>query len=207
MWKRFFSQQARRPSGLFGRFVASRIFDKGNDSLNTSMVALVAACNGDAILEIGFGCGTVVREMGDLVGDGVVEGIDFSDAMMHVAKKRNRHHIRKGRVRLTHGDFDTAAYPGEAFNAVCSANTIYFWPDPALTCSRIHEVLKPGGRVVLAFVDKGKMETMPLDMEVFRPVSCAAALEMLESAGFSSVQAHAVGDGGAMFCVTGLKGH
>jgi ubiquinone/menaquinone biosynthesis C-methylase UbiE len=205
MWKRFFSRQARKPSGWFGRLVAARIFDKGNNAMNDRMVELVAAGDGQSILEIGFGCGNVIRDICGRVDRVSVEGIDFSGAMMAVARKRNLRHIREGRVRLVHGDFDAADYAANGFDAVCSANTVYFWPDPAATCARIHKALRPGGKVVLAFVDKSKMETMDMDMTVFRPVACAEVEHWLAQAGFASVRVHAVDDGGAQFCVTGRK--
>ncbi|BDQ34665.1 class I SAM-dependent methyltransferase [Pseudodesulfovibrio portus] len=205
MWKRFFSRQARRPSGLFGRFVSRVIFDKGNQPLNTLMLEVMAPQPGQAVLEIGFGCGSVIKSVADAVGGGRVEGIDFSDAMMDVARKRNRHHIEAGRVVLTHGDFDAASYAQSAFDTVCSANTIYFWPDPAATCSRIHSVLKPGGRVVLAFVDKSKMDSMPLDMDIFRPMAAGTVAGLLEAAGFSAVETRSVPDNAAMLCVAGRK--
>lgn len=205
MLKQFFSRQARKPSGWFGRIVATRVFDKGNSSLNGLMAKLVDPQAGDTIMEIGFGSGSTVRAMADKVGSGVVEGIDFSDAMMSVALKRNGHHIEAGRVRLTHGNFDTAQYSAESFDVVCSANTIYFWPDPALTCSRIQSVLRPGGRVVLAFVDKSRMETMPLDMDVFQPVSCDEVQGLLEAAGFASVEIHEAEGEEAAFCLVARK--
>ena len=205
MWKEFFSRQARRPSGWFGRIVAARIFDKGNNAMNSRMIELVAARDGQSLLEIGFGCGNVIRDICDRVEGVSVEGIDFSGAMMAVARKRNRLHIKEGRVSLVHGDFDATDYAADSFDAVCSANTIYFWPDPAATCTRIHAALRPGGKVVLAFVDKSKMDTMDMDMTVFRSVACAEVQGWLEGAGFSSVHEHAVGDGGAQFCVIGRK--
>ena len=205
MWKAFFSRQARKPSGLFGRIFAARVFDKGNKAMNVRMLDLVAARDGQSILEIGFGCGNVIRDICDRVEDVSVEGIDFSGAMMAVARKRNRRYIRDGRVRLTQGDFDSADYAADSFDAVCSANTIYFWPDPAATCARIHAALRPGGKVVLAFVDKNKMDTMDMDMTVFRSVACDEVQHWLRAAGFSSVQPHAVDDGGAQFCVSGMK--
>ena len=39
--KTFFSEQARRPSGLFGRVVMSKIFDLGNAPLNGFMKELL----------------------------------------------------------------------------------------------------------------------------------------------------------------------
>lgn len=205
MWKRFFSRQARKPSGWFGRFVATRIFDKGNDGLNTLMLDVIAPESGHSVLEIGFGCGNVIREVADRIGDGYVEGIDFSDAMIHVATKRNDRHIKAGRVNLRHGDFDAQAYASSSYDTVCSANTIYFWPDPPATCGRIHDVLKPGGKVALAFVDKSKMDAMPLDMDVFRSISCDEVKALLRDAGFSAIEEYPVEGEQAMFCVVGVK--
>ena len=205
MWKQFFSRQARKPSGWFGRIVAKRLFDRGNNALNSLMLDVVAPESGQDVLEIGFGCGSVIRHVADRVGNGTVQGIDFSDAMFHVASKRNARHIEAGRVTLTHGDFDSAAYSPSSFDTVCSANTIYFWPEPDVTCARIHSVLRPGGRVVLAFVDKSKMDSMPLDMEIFRPVSCDSVKDMLKAAGFSTIGTRALGDNSAGFCVVGKK--
>ena len=205
MWKRFFSRQARKPSGWFGRTVAVRLFDKGNSGLNTLMLDMAAPMRGQCVLEIGFGCGTVIRALADAVADGRVEGIDFSDAMMRVAAKRNRRHITDGRVVLRHGDFDEAAFPAASFDTVCSANTIYFWRDVPATCMRIHRVLKPGGRVVLAFVDKSRMDGMPLDMEVFRSIGCATLRDHLAEAGFSSIEERTVPGQPAQLCVAGTK--
>ena len=205
MLKHFFSRQARKPSGWFGRIVAKRLFDRGNNGLNTLMLDVMTLESGQDVLEIGFGCGSVIRYVADQVEDGTVQGIDFSDAMFHVASKRNARHIEAGRVSLTHGDFDSAAYPPSSFDTVCSANTIYFWPDPAATCARIHSVLRPGGRVVLAFVDKSKMDSMPLDMEIFRAVSCDTVKGLLKTVGFASIRVHALEDKSAGFCVVGEK--
>jgi hypothetical protein len=53
----FFSRQARKPSGLFGRFVMSAVFDWGNAFLNGVVLDAMAVREGDRDLEIG--CGTV----------------------------------------------------------------------------------------------------------------------------------------------------
>lgn len=205
LFTKFVSRQARKPSGLFGRFVATRIFDRGNDVINSVMLDVVAPKKGQAVLEIGFGCGNVIRAVADRIGDGHVEGIDFSDAMINVATKRNRHHLKEGRVSLKHGDFDKHGYAPSSFDTVCSANTIYFWPNPEATCARIHSVLKPGGKIVLAFMDKSKMDAMPLDMDVFRSISCDEVKGLLEGVGFTSVQHHAPDGEKSLYCVSGYK--
>ncbi|WP_419786596.1 class I SAM-dependent methyltransferase [Pseudodesulfovibrio sp.] len=201
--KRFFSRQARKPSGLFGRFVAARIFDKANRVMNERMLELLSVAPGEKMLEIGFGCGDIIRTVCDQVPDVTVEGIDFSGAMLAVARKRNHRHITQGRVRLVHGDFDRTAYSPASFDAVCSANTIYFWSDPAATITRIHAVLKPGGRFVLAFVDKSRMENMGMDPDVFTPIGVDEVHSLFTQVGFTDIDAQDVDDRGVMFCMTG----
>jgi ubiquinone/menaquinone biosynthesis C-methylase UbiE len=187
---KFFSRQARKPSGLFGRWFMTLVFDKGNRALNKRMLELVSATGDQRILEIGFGSGGCVKAMADSLSDGMVEGIDFSDAMMRVAVRRNKKHIASGKVKLVQGDFDQVEYPPGRFDTVCSANTIYFWPDQAFTFSKILGLLKPGGKLILAFVDKNKMRDMTLDMTVFTPVSNSDLKQLLAATGFSEVTVH-----------------
>jgi phospholipid N-methyltransferase len=53
----FFSRQARKPTGWFGRWVMSSIFDFGNAHLNQFVYDTLAPKTGDHILEIGSGTG------------------------------------------------------------------------------------------------------------------------------------------------------
>ncbi|QJB56835.1 class I SAM-dependent methyltransferase [Pseudodesulfovibrio sp. zrk46] len=205
MLKYFYSKQARKPSGLFGRFVSRLIFDKGNAVVNELMDEVVDAQKGQTILEIGFGTGTVIKSMADKIGNGVIHGIDFSDAMLDVAQKRNKRHIKSGCVRLTHGNFENMNSSAESYDTICSANTIYFWKDQAATSLQIHSLLKPGGKVVLAFMDKTRMDTLPLDMQIFDTVSPARVEQMLLQAGFVSTTTHQSTKDPSQYCVVGVK--
>ncbi|WP_319471015.1 class I SAM-dependent methyltransferase [uncultured Pseudodesulfovibrio sp.] len=203
MFREFFSRQARKPSGLFGRLLAARIFDKGNAALNRHMISLVDASGSDRILEIGFGTGQALDRMAASLTDGVAEGIDFSEAMLKVAGQRNRHHISVGRVKLTLGDFGGAAYGQESFDTVCSTNTIYFWSEPEATMGAIFDVLKPGGVLVLGFVAKERMDTMPLSTDVFRSYSPDEVLALAEGAGFTRADVH--GHAHGEYCIKAFK--
>lgn len=206
MLKSFFSKQARRPSGFFGRIVASRIFERRNAALNNAMLELVAASGKDNILEIGFGNGRTIYSMANSLNGGVVEGIDFSDAMMVVATKKNGAHIQSGTVKLVHGDFDVTNYEPLSFDTICTANTIYFWPDRTHTVNRIYQALKPGGRFVLAYIDKSKMKDMPVDNNIFFPISRAEIKGLLKEVGFSNIYFHSASDEHPfMLCVEAIK--
>ena len=82
----YFSKQAEKPSGIYGRFIMSRIFDKGNLELNNFVKETLAIKKSDHILEIGCGTGSLLKIIADELENGIVEGIDFSKTM--ISKKK-----------------------------------------------------------------------------------------------------------------------
>jgi len=81
-FKTFFSEQARRPGGLFGRMVMSIVFDKGNAFLNDFVSELMSVQADDRIIEIGFGTGKLIYKMAQQIDKGLIEGVDFSKVMV-----------------------------------------------------------------------------------------------------------------------------
>ena len=153
-FEKFFSEQASKPTGLFGRLIMSKIFDLGNAVLNDLVRELLTLQEDDHVLEIGFGTGKLINEMPRQAHRGLIEGIDFSSTMFDMAKKRNRPYIAKGRVKIVLGDFDKVEYRDNDFDKVCSVNTVYFWQDAEYTARKIQRVLRPGGKLMLGFEDK-----------------------------------------------------
>jgi ubiquinone/menaquinone biosynthesis C-methylase UbiE len=74
----FFSEQARRPDGIFGRMVMSIVFDRGNAFLNDFVRELLSVQTNDRIFEIGFGTGKLMYTLAQQIGNGLIEGVDFS---------------------------------------------------------------------------------------------------------------------------------
>ena len=87
-FKTFFSEQARKPSGLFGQYIMPIIFDRGNAALNAFMGEVLALEEGNHVLEIGFGTGKFVNTMAKNIRIGCVEGIDLSKTMVAIAKRK-----------------------------------------------------------------------------------------------------------------------
>ena len=129
-FKSFFSQQARRPSGIFGRWVMAQIFNRGNASLNDLMQEMLSLQENEHVLEIGFGTGKLIHEMAATLNTGKIEGIDLSAEMMALAVKKNKTFIDAGKVVLHQGDFERIDFKNDLFHKIYSVNTIYFWPDP-----------------------------------------------------------------------------
>jgi len=182
----FFSKQARRPDGLFGRIVMSIVFDQGNAFLNDFVDELMSIQTDDRIIEIGFGTGKLIYKMAQQIDKGHIEGVDFSKAMVSIAQKRNKKNIAKGTVKIFEGDFDKMPYEKEQFSKACSVNTIYFWPTPVHTAKKIAAILKPKGKLILAFEDIEQLKQRKLNQEIFHLYSKDELQDLLINAGFSN---------------------
>jgi ubiquinone/menaquinone biosynthesis C-methylase UbiE len=183
--KTFFSEQARNPSGLFGRYVIPVIFDRGNAILNTLMEKRLAVKGDEHILEIGFGTGKLMHSIARQLVTGSIEGVDLSMTMVAIAERKNASYIKKGKVMICHGEFGKMDYRDHSFDKICSANTIYFWSHPDKYLNKIHRILKPGGILALAFEDKAQLETKPLNSDIFRFYSLEEIDNLLCTSGFS----------------------
>lgn len=175
---RYFAKQARKPAGIFGRFFMARVFNKGNLRLNRFTEQQLALKGHEQILEIGFGTGFLIQALAGCLRHGCVHGVDFSDAMAGLARKRNLKYIRQGRVRLALGDFNDAAYSDNHFDTVLTVNTVYFWSDPHQTLEKIHRILKPGARLIIAFHDNIYLEKKAVDRTVFTCYSPQAVADL-----------------------------
>jgi len=184
-FKNFFSEQAREPSGVFGRVIMSRIFELGNAAINDFMKELLSLQENDHLLEIGFGTGKLITEMAKLIKRGLIEGIDLSNTMVALAEKKNRKYIAEGKVIIRQGDFEATDYSDNSFDKICSANTIYFWSHPDNYMQKILRILRSGGKLILAFEDKAQMEKRSLSANVFRIYRRDEIEDLLRRNGFS----------------------
>lgn len=76
----FFSKQAQKPTGLFGRIVMAIVFDIGNAYLNEMVSDALAIENNDHVLDIGCGTGKLIRNMANNISEGYIEGHTSADA-------------------------------------------------------------------------------------------------------------------------------
>lgn len=179
----FFSKQARKPTGLYGRFRMSKVFDKGNIEMNSFAKQMLDIEKDDVVLEIGCGTGRLVNEISKELENGIIEGIDFSKTMTSIAKKNNKKNIRKGKVNIHTANFDEFSFNENSYDKIFSINTIYFWENPKLTVSKIVDLLKPNGTLVLGFHKKEDMIRMDLDDDVFRYYSEEDVVNLLSIGG------------------------
>nr|NQU92811.1 class I SAM-dependent methyltransferase [Bacteroidota bacterium] len=175
----FFSKQARKPTGIFGRFYMSRVFEKGNLEMNTFTKETLSINKDEYILEIGCGTGLLLKEIANDLDKGFIEGIDFSKTMVSIARKKNKKHINNKKVIIQVGDFDEFIFKENYYDKIYSVNTIYFWKNPIVTISKIFDLLKPNGMLVLGFHDKVEMEEMNLNEDIFQLYSSKDVIKLL----------------------------
>ncbi len=179
--------QARKPTGVVGRYVMTKIFNKGNADLNAFVKKILELKRDDRVLEVRFGPGKLIYEMAEMTAERVVEGIDFPGAMLKQASKINKHHILKGKVRLKKGECSTLPFDNELFDKLCSTNTLYFWKEPDKYFSEMFRVIKSGGKIVIGFRDDKQMSTLNLSEDIFVSYSQDEVIGLLSDAGFFGV--------------------
>jgi len=185
---RVLSRQARKPSGVIGRYLMTKIFNTGNADLNDFVNETLKIEKADHILEIGFGPGKLINAMAKVAIEGCVQGVDFSKAMLGEATRKNRQLIAEGKVRLHEGDCSDLPFDDASFDKLCTVNTLYFWKDPESYFSEMYRVVKAGGMTVVGFRDKEQMSKLDLDQNVFSTYTQDEVVRLLSDAGFSEAR-------------------
>ena len=107
-----------------------------------------AAGPGDAVLDIGCGCGGSSLELARAIGaTGSVLGVDVSRQMLAVAEERERA-AGLGNVRFVLADAATEALGDDMFDLAFSRFGVMFFDDPLCAFSNVRRALRPGARLV-----------------------------------------------------------
>ena len=134
------------------RAKVGRDADRRDQILAPVADALLAAADltpGEAVLDIGCGCGATTLAAAQAVGPaGVVLGIDLSEPMLGVADRRAE---ASGLSNLTliQGDVQTHRFADRSDVAISRFGTMFF-ADQAAGLANIRHGLRPGGRLCLA---------------------------------------------------------
>lgn len=116
-------------------------------------------------MEIGFGTGHCFQKIALSVGyTGEAYGIDISEGMLQVTRKRLRKLGLMDRVELYHGDAYKLPFVNETFDAVTMSFTLELLDTPEIpkVLNEVRRVLKPGGRLGITSLSKAKSSSIAL---------------------------------------------
>jgi ubiquinone/menaquinone biosynthesis C-methylase UbiE len=142
-----------RPQGLAGR-LGGLILARGNRAFAEEVVTLLGVQPAQRVLEIGFGPGVAIALLAQAAPGVRIAGIDVSTEMVEQARARNAAAIRAGAVDLRHGTVERLPFADAAFDLALAINSMQVWPDVDAGLRALRRVLRPGGRVALAFTPR-----------------------------------------------------
>ena len=154
---------------------------------------------GESILEIGFGTGHGILALARAVGEaGKVCGIDLSEGMLAITRKRVTAASLGSRVDLRLGDGAQMPFSGGSFDAIFMSFTLELFdtPEIPLVLDQCRESLRLGGRIVIVTMAMADHPGLPERIYVWfharlpgvvdcRPILARAALQ---AAGFIVVE-------------------
>lgn len=203
---RFLAKQLRNPSGIFGKFVLTRLWNKRNGALNDLAFDRLALDPHDRVLEVGFGGGYLLGRMAAVISEGFMAGVDISPAMITFCQKRYRSLIRDGKLEIQWARVESLPYPAGYFTKVCTVNSIFYWQNAPRAISELGRVLADGGLLVTCFTCKQSLEHKGFTDHGMTLYETDEVQQMMASAGFHQIRMSQASDRHREFlCATGRK--
>lgn len=166
MFEQLIGRQLRLPRGFFGQMAAAYM-DRLNEAMTDQALTALAPKPNENILDIGFGGGRSLELLLARMRGGKLVGAEVSNAMLHRANRRFRSEVVHGRLVLCGGTAESLPVESARFEGVITLNTLYFWQSAEAGLSEIYRVLKPNGRLVIAFRPRSVMEQLPFTKHGF----------------------------------------
>ncbi len=145
------NQQARQPGGFAGRLMGE-VMALFNRTRNRWLLDQLDVRPGMTGLEFGFGNGEVLEGFLARAPDGCAAGLDWSDAMVAAAARRNAAAVASGRLTLRKADIADPASPlGGPYDRIWSSNVIQMIGDRPALFARLRSALTPDGVLATCF--------------------------------------------------------
>ena len=181
---RWLAGQFARPRGWAGRLLIAPWLDRIGAGMNRLTLERLEIQASDRVLEVGFGGGGLLamileRDRG--------RGRRASTCPRRWWRGRADVSPRSRDLRLHPGSVDALPLPDASVDKACSVNNIYFWPDPAAAMAELARVLRPGGRLAIAFEPPEELRKWPGHRFGFRLFEEEEVRGLMIGAGFANI--------------------
>ena len=200
---RWLARQFARPRGLSGRWLIAPWLNRISGPINRLTLTDLQVGPDDDVLEVGFGGGALL-EMLLAATRGRVIGVDLSEEMVRRAQLRFR---REPRVTILAGSVEKLPLDDASVDRACSVNNVYFWSDPKTAIAELARVVRPGGRVAIAFEPPEELRKWPGHRYGFRLHPPSKIFLLMRQAGFVRIR-ESEGRGrnpDRFHCLTGVR--
>lgn len=180
------AKHLRKPDGETGKTVGLQM-NKGNKHICLNSYQVLNPSKGQHILEIGMGNGFFVKDLLQMAEDLMYTGVDFSPTMVKEAIQLNEQFIKEGVVGFKQASIEELPFPDNFFDCITTTNTLYFWPQPEENIEELHRVLKPNGKLLIAYRSKEFLNHLELANYGFEKYEKTAVEKLLTDFGFNQV--------------------
>jgi arsenite methyltransferase len=126
----------------------------------------LALQTGERVLDIGAGPGLLVAEMAEAVGpSGRVTGLEISDSMLALGRRRCADPAIRDRVAFVKADAVALPFPEGIFDVAVSTQVYEYVADLKAAFAELRRVLRPGGRALVIDTDWDSIVWSATDQE------------------------------------------
>lgn len=179
MIRRWIAHQFARPSGRLGKWVIAPWLNRIGRGLNRLACDLLATKPGEALLEIGFGGGTLLDQLSAL-RPGRLVGVDRSGEIVARGRKR-----LKGRAEIVEAEATDLPFANDSFDALVSVSVVHFWTDLGPPLREMARVVRRSGRLVLVFECAGSLRSWPGHRHGFQLWTASEVIAAAAAAGLA----------------------
>lgn len=180
------AKHLRQPDGETGKKVGEQM-NKGNKHICLNSYKVLNPTQENHILEIGMGNGLFVADLLSMADNIQYIGVDFSATMVQEASKINEDYIAIGSVKFKEASIEKLPFKDATFDAITTTNTLYFWPNPAKNIQELLRVLKPTGKLLVAYRSKKCMDQLELTNYGFEKYKTDHVEALFKNGGFTNI--------------------
>lgn len=124
------------------------------------------------ILDVATGTADVAIMASKRLNPTKITGIDISDGMLEIGRKKVKKLGKEGIIVLLNGDAETINFEDESFDAVTVAFGVRNFENLEKGLSEIFRVLKPGGKLVVLEFSKPSMAIVKMFYNLYMKFIC-----------------------------------